>query len=512
MNGYHATMMRFARGALTAIVCWGLQASLPTAAAQDRYAKPDPFDACVLSLQRAVKPPPGGGRTPALLSLIELRDPELRPLYQTLLQRQDQPVLQADAVLGLAMTDPKGSLDPIVLRQIKDKALRSEVIKTLIGRDLLKATEINQILLWKDEILPQDRLFLVATLQRLEGAKGWQSSALADMGDTKVAELLALRALLLLEQGETQPWDDFGKELMQMTPAQRDTILSLVTPAVRAYRLNAAAGPLLRIATDREVNPNVRAALIGSVLDLDPPAGLAALRDEVSRDRSRSNLVRYGLLLLVVSDKAEVADFDAVTLPEEPELMRLADAGKAAKSGERFAESLSKLVDIGLRPAAEWAIAKAAARGGAEGTTVLNHVLDLSAGARDPRDGVLVLAVRAAQALIPLDPDGLKQRLLSAETPMPTRDAIMVALVDAGTPEAAAIASSVRETLSRRFGSMALITMAKAGSFPEELLPQLAVVASGGGAVEDALQAQAAWLYLKSIRRQKDALARVSPA
>lgn len=84
--------------------------------------------------------------------------------------------------------------------------------------------------------------------------------------------------------------------------------------------------------------------------------------------------------------------------------------------------------------------------------------------------------------------------------------------MDAGTPEAAAIASSVRETLSRRFGSMALITMAKAGSFPEELLPQLAVVASGGGAVEDALQAQAAWLYLKSIRRQKDALARVSPA
>lgn len=483
------------------------------AAAQDRYGRPDSFEASVRTLGEAVRLPPTGARNPSLIALIEMRDPELKPLFQTLLQRPDRPVMQADAIVGMGLIDPRGTVDPFILRQIPSDELRSEVLKSLIGRDLLKAPEINQILSWPDQLLPEDRLFLVATLQRQK--EPWQPDALDAIAESQQPAFRALAALLLLEQNQPEAWERFrASSLALMTPEARTELLEALAPAIRTYGLTRAVGPLLRVAADRDIDANVRAAVIGSALELDPESGVAALRDEVQQDRTPVNLLRYALLLLVVSDQPGIdrdafAIFDDIDLPE---VRAFAAAGRCADCGPGCGERYTRVINMGLRPAAEWCLQQAAACSDPAITgEVMNFVLDLAAQARDPREPILILAVRAARELIRVAPDDLLRRITDPASPAPVVESIMLALIDAASDDAAALASRARGKLPRRFDSMALVAIARSGQpLTKADIDQLGVIAAGGGRVDAPLQAQAAWLHLKALARQRDALARLA--
>lgn len=518
---------------LVGIVSLTATVALAAASPQDRYAPPDPYEMNIRSLREAVRMPPAGGRSSGLLALIELEDPDLRPVFQSLVQRQDRPVMQADAVVGIATVDPKRTVDPFVLRQVSNVALRSEILKTLIGRGLLRPSEIDQILRWPDELLPEDRLFLVATLER-EGAP-WESSELATMLTSEVAEFRALAALLLLERGDSTAWDEFRPLIAEMPPSDRNALLSTLAPAIRAYRLEAAATQLLRIASDRSVDANVRAAIIGSSLELAPAAGLRALRQEVAEDRSTLNLSRYALLLLVTAEREGIDPeaFDDFGADAPSEVRTLIAAARCAHGGPDCADAFVAVLNLGVRPAAEWVMTRADAIAGEDpalAIRVMNHVLDLSVQARSPREPIMIMAVRAAERLVALDPEGLRARILDPATPSTVIEAIFVGLVDAAndrewvraTPDpdriaarrasAAQLASSVRGRLPRRFDSMALVAIARAGApLSQADIQQLGTIGAGGGRVDEPLQIQAAWFYLKALGRHREALARLSP-
>lgn len=514
-----------------------LVTALGLSAPQDRYAVPDPFESNVRTMREAVRLPPGGSRNPALLALIQLNDPELRPLFQSLVQRQDRPVMQADAIVGIASVDPRATLDPFILRQVSDVNLRSEIIKTLIGRGLLKPAEINQILHWPEELLPEDRLFLVATLQR-EGAP-WEASELDALADTKVSELRALTALLLLEKGASKAWDEFRPVIAGMSAEERSTLLGSLAPAIRAYKLKAAAPALLRLASDREVDANVRAAVIGSALELDPALGVTALRQEVEQDRSPRNITRHALLLLVSSEREGIdpAVYEVFADSGSREIDALIAAARCAHGGPECAAAFTTVIDLGIRPAAEWCMLRAeelAATDPDLSRAVMRHVLALGEQAKDPREPILLLAVRAATNLVELDPDHLRTLLLASSTPAPISEAIALALIEAtdgqfsarntGTAEerearAAArrtaltsLVRSVQGKLPRRFDSMATVALARTGAtLPPAEVEHLGTIGAGGGRVDLPIQIQASWLYLKALGRQRDALARLAP-
>jgi len=522
-----------------------LIATTIVAAPQDRYTRPDPFDASVRTVREAVRLPPGGARSPALLALIDLEDPELQPLFQALVQRQDRPVMQADAIVGIARADPRRSIDPFIVRQVSDLGLRSEVIKSLIGRGLLKPKEINQILRWPEaeQLLPEDRLFLVATLAR--DSAEWDVSDIEPVANTETPELRALYSLLLLEKGETARWEEFRSKIAEMTPSERSSLLGALAPAVRAYRLKSSVAPLLRLAADRDVDANIRAAIIGSALELDSDVGLAAMKQELALDRDQRNMLRYSLLLLVVSETKGIGPeaFDLFKDSGSREIDVLIAAGRCAHSGEGCAEALTRVIDLGLRPAAEWALARASALAKTDpalARTVMTHTLDLAAQARDPREPIVMLGVKAAVELIALDPDELRRRLQDTATPPAVQEAIALAMVaaaseramptsiasDSSSPGQAAaedsmtarrmaaadFASSTRGNLPRRFDSMALVAIARGrGSLSAAEIEQLGVIGAGGGRVDEAIRVQAAWLHLKALGRHREALGRIAP-
>jgi len=505
-----------------------LSSALCFAAPQDRYARPDPYDASVRVMRDAVRPPQTAARNPGMTALVTLNDPELRPLFQSLVQRQDQAILQSDAIIGIAAADASGTIDPFTLRQVSDPGLRSEVIKSLIGRRLIKPTEINQILRWPDAPSAEDRLFLVAALER-EGAP-WAASELDGITEESAAEFRALAALLLLEHGQPGSWEAFRAAFAGLPLEDRNELLALLAPAIRSYRLESAVDPLLKLASDRDIDATVRAAVVGSALELDAPTGIAALRQEVALDRSPRNLMRYALLLLVASELDGI-DRDAFTIfdgSETKEVDVLVAAGRCAHGGPECAAAFNAVIDLGLRPAAEWCMERARRLAETDPDLtreVMNRVLDLAMQARDPREPILILAVKAAEALVELDPESLRRRLEDSATPAPLLDSISLALIEAAGdrthrsnhPEtrrtaAADLASAVRGNLPRRFDSMALVAIARSGRAltPDEL-EQLGAVASGGGRVDDPIQVQAAWLYLKAAGRSREALARIAP-
>lgn len=515
---------------LVPILCLASLSSAPclAAAPQDRYSRPDPYDASVRVLRDAVQPPQPGTRNPGLTALINLNDPDLRPLFQSLVQRQDQPILQSDAIIGIASADAGGTIDPFTLRQVTDASLRSEVIKSLIGRRLIKPAELNQILRWPDAPTAEDRLFLAAALER-EGAS-WSPSELDGITETSPTELRALAALLLLEHGQPGPWETFRTSFAGLPLEDRNELLALLAPAIRSYRLESAVDPLLKLATDRDIDATVRAAVVGSALELDAPTGVAALRQEVALDRSPPNMLRYALLLLVASE-LEGIDREAFSIfdgSESTEVEALVAAGRCAHGGPECAAAFNRTIDLGLRPAAEWCMERARrlAEQDPELTReVMNRVLDLAMQARDSREPILILAVKAAETLVELDPDSLRRRLEDPATPPPLLDSLALALIEAASdrthrsshPEsrrtaAANLASAVRSKLPRRFDSMALIAIARSGRplTPDEL-EQLGAIASGGGRIDEPLQVQAAWLYLKAAGRYREALARIAP-
>jgi hypothetical protein len=83
---------------------------------------------------------------------------------------------------------------------------------------------------------------------------------------------------------------------------------------------------------------------------------------------------------------------------------------------------------------------------------------------------------------------------------------IMSVVADSSNADAATFARSVRGKLPRRGDSMALLALAKNSTpLTAEEIAELGSVASGGGKVDESSQIQAAWLYLKYAKRDKDA-------
>lgn len=466
----------------------------------------DPTEAAVLALRQAVTYQPSGVQHPRLVALRTLKDPTLKPVFEGLLDSPDAP-MRLDGFLGLAELDAQRGADPELLRKLGDPALRTVALTECLGLSLLKPDAIRTMLAW-DDLPAYDRALLVAELHRQ--GQAWELDLLRDAPASTLAEVQGLCALLALQKGDDARWRAFLVRLADLSDSDRLDLVTRLCDAARHYGVTAAAGPMLDLTRDSRAGDRI--AAIAAALRLVPSSGRAALLELARSDRSLRNLVQCGLLMLAADDAMQPEDFEAIRngegLPDA-----LAEAGSRLRTpGADPSAAMATLMASSNRPASEWAVRQAAKLEGDMRRKLLLQTIDRLDSIDRPSMHDRLIAAIAAGQLFGSDPAELLTRATRDGGKGPVSEAIVAAMCDANSPEAAAFARMVRGKLPQRGESMALVTLAKASpTLSANELLELGRVAGGGGRVDEPVEMQAAWLYLRHANRVDQATPRLKP-
>ena len=474
-------------------------------AASAQAQRVDPADASLLALRQAVTFSESGAQHPRLVALRTLKDPAMKPLFESLLKAEAAP-LRLDGLLGLAELSGERGADAAVIRAIGDPALRTVAITECLGLQLLKPEAIRAILAWND--LPAyDRALLVAELNRWH--EPWDVKMLDGANADTTAEVLGLVALLHLERGDNGPWTAFLAKADGVPPADRADLMRRLGDAARHYELKASV-PALLAATETSSGAD-RFAAIAAAIGLDPTRGREALLRQAKAERSPSNLTQCGLLMLAGDKAFETGDFAAIRGSSGIADL-IAAAGESVRGGGQQPAPLVALMQSGNRPAAEWALHEVAKLPAPARKAALLGMIDRLDALEQPSMHDRLLAALATRELIPTDAADLATRACRQSGRAEVPESIVTAMCDLGTPEAATFARMVRGKLAQRGESMALVTIAKtAPTLSAAELRELGRIGGGGGRVEDPIQMQAAWLYLRLANKLGTAVPQLTP-
>ena len=107
------------------------------------YVETKPFDASITALEKGLRPNLIGNHHAVLLAMRQLRDPNMKPMFQQLLSGKDA-ALQIDGLLALAEIG-KGTIDPFLLKGFAPRD-RTMAILAAIDLELLDARSATTIL------------------------------------------------------------------------------------------------------------------------------------------------------------------------------------------------------------------------------------------------------------------------------------------------------------------------------------------------------------------------------
>jgi hypothetical protein len=470
------------------------------------YGPVDPIEASTRQIRDAVNYRPDGGHHVLLTSLRQLRDPSLRPLFQSLVQAPHW-TLQLDGILGLAELS-NGSIEPFLLEQIADLRERAAGIRAAISLDLVGVDETTAMLQWKG-LTPEDRLTILSTRVRRGGDAPIEE--LRGLVDHENPDVAVVAALLLADRlDEAWHLDRVLERLDRLGPESRNR--AIVTFAQEAERLRSpeAATILGQLAVDEGSDRSASLACLASLLAIDELAGMDLWKDLFARETTGSGRLRAALLLLASEIRLQPETL-AMLDGQGAVLESLAAAGRAIEAGTGQGEALRAVLEGGHRLSVAWAMTALLDQDPEVAVPFYGQVIeDLIANRLDP--SMLPVAIEATTRLATLDPDRLAPMLeKSAVGNEAILEALLVGILAAEDRQAAArLGRLVLGKASRRCDSLALLCIARTDEpLSRDELELLGIAASGGGRLDPALQVQAAWIFLRKSGRIDQALAGV---
>lgn len=494
--------MKFAVTLLLVAMCFF------SSTAKAQYAHADPYETAVAQIQKAMAPSQNGVQHFRWVSLRLLADPAMNPLFEWLTLQKDIP-LQVDGYMGIALVCANKSLDDTRVSQLNDPALRRILIIEALSLDLLKPAALNGLLKSPD-LTNYECALLVAELNRQ--GQSWDKSLLTNAPTDDALEVAGLASMLLLERGDDGSWRAFLRNCQALAPDDLDSLLAQLASAARQYRIVAAVGPLLEITKASTGSASLTATT--TAISLSPTVGRMAVLERLKTDRSQSNLVRMGLLMLSAKDGIQAGDFEQLR-NGDPLVEAIANAGVAMRNSTADqASALGALLTNGNRASCEYVLNLASTLPPEVSSPLLFQVLRRVAASNSISNADQITTLLAVQSILRIPaahPELLQITIMSAQNNIQLLETIMSVVADSSSAEASAFARSIRGKLSRRGDSMALLALAK-NSIPltAEEIKELGSLAAGGGKLDTSSQIQAAWLYLKYINREKDAIAQLT--
>jgi hypothetical protein len=480
----------------------------------------DAEEAAIRQLRKATSYSRTGVHHAVLLALRDLRDPAMKPLLQALVQA-DHLSIQLGAILGLAelAAGDEGAVDPWLLTRLRSDQDRADAIRIVLDLERMGLKEVETLLAAED--LPSvARIVLLAEQKRLGGAPDQALlGRLAEHTDPAIAGLAAcLLADLDASVGGAggAALKAFTERFEALPPRQRDAVTEELALAARRYSIRSTVDLLAPMVTRPDASSTARDAALSLVLAMEPAKGVALWRTALGKDPSPSARIRGAMPLLAAASTLQPEDFESLAQGLDPSqgetqlLQAMAGAGKAMAARTDQASALMALYDLGHRRSCRYAIAAAEELPDEEAAKVYLHILAASADpARRNRD-LFNDCIDASARLVQRAPGQLKQVLDAAEDDGPVQEAILMGLANSRSASAGELASSVRRIGAGRGDSVALVVLSR---HQEKLSPQdlaqLGRLAGGGGRIDDTLQAQAAWLWLKHADRLDAAMPRI---
>ena len=480
-----------------------------TFSAQAQYARADPYETAVTQIQKAMSPNSNGVQHFRWVSLRLLADPAMNPLFETLVAKKDI-ALRIDGFMGIALVSADKSLDATRVIQLKDPALRTLLITEALGLELLKPAALNEFLQAPD-LTNYERTLLVAELNRQ--GQPWDPSLLINAPTDDGAEVAGLACMLLLERGDQSAWKNLLVKYNTLPPADQTDLMRQLANAARQYRITAAAAPLLEIT--KESTGADRIAAITTAINLAPKTvGRDAVLAQLKSNRSQSNLVQMGLLMLASKDGFEADDF-AQLRSGDPLLEAMANAGVAMRTpNSDQVAALTALLENGNRSTTEYVLGVTPTLAPELAKKVLLNLLNRRAQAKGIRNEEQISTLLAVQQLLRMPQaheELLSITLQNLNNNLELVETIMSVVADSSSEDAAKFARLIRGKLPRHGDSLALLALAKASTpLTAAEVQELGSIASGGGKVDESSQIQAAWLYLKYSKRENDAIAQLT--
>jgi hypothetical protein len=464
----------------------------------------DPVESSIRVLRRSVTASRNESNLPLLFALRQLRDPDLKPFFHQLVQRENW-TMQVHAVLGLGEIDPNQRIDPWLVTQVLPET-QEAVIATGLDLDLFGPPQIKELLAW-DKLSPMSRLFLLAEQVLLK--EPTDQSELTTLAASDNANIAGLASVLLAQLGDAAALDRLDAAMKAKSAAERLEVQSWLMQAVRKYQL-AEALPWVRQQIDApDVDPEVAYQGVFALLVMNDPAALEAWSRHLGDAPSYPDRVRFGMMLLSAKPPLVPASaFDRLAPTDDEALLKqIVASGRLLTSGGDAAAAVNAMIDLGHPRTLAWAMDFLKTLPAADAERVYQHVLDrgkeFGSGQGDPS----ALEIEAAARLFTTQPQEVLSRLAAAPDDSTHQQAILLGLFETTSPEVSDAAANIRRIGSGRADSLALLLIAKhADSLPPSDLRQLGLIASGGAQVSDILQTQAAWLYLKLAGKIEEGL------
>ncbi|MBL9148936.1 MAG: hypothetical protein JNM94_09620 [Phycisphaerae bacterium] len=495
--------------------------------AHAQYEKVDSWTESVKTLERTTRYNRDGTHHAMLTALRKLKDPNLKPLFQALVQSEHWS-MQINGIFGLAELDAKTLIDPFLLSQISNVDDRSAAIAAAVQLGMVDRPQAETILAWTD-LTPRDIAILVAETVHRRGAADIEASKEANAGAVSVLtplltatspDVVGIAAFALSTLGVPAADAGYGglaKQLQALPLRDRNATIATLAGAATTFRLTGAIDFLEEQLETTTLSPEARLACVDSLLRLSPERGYTAWAQSVKTSPLHSLRVRLGLLLLS-SDVPLPANAGqplrtaaaAADAPDDPILSMLASAIDSLSVGTAATE-LPALVATGHVPSMS-AVLLAAKRldTDSQRATYAAFFELLKPESRDRMSAAAIdVCLDAISRLAQLDVAAVAKMFDESDPADGTiRDLLLLAMAGADTSDAAKAAFDRRAVAGKRTASLVLVAYSRyAPSLSPADAEELGHIAAGGSPLEGPLQAQAAWLFARHTSREDKAIA-----
>ena len=471
----------------------------------------DTFDSAVFLLDSCTRVSRDGRHHLLLRALRHLADPELMPLFSSLIDSPYTP-FKIHGFLGAAECAADHKLDLTRMASLEDSAEQAQVISAAMDGGLLSDEQAEQILNW-DGL--DNAIKVVVATQLIQAGRFDRPEVLEAATQSENLARRHLGLLLLGQHGNAGALARLD-ELSVSEDPQRDRVREMLLRTAGQHKLGKIAPWALRLSAEPKLGRRLRLLGLRTALQFDAPGATDAWRRQFAESTDVSDRKRLALMALDLSPQLPAALFEPLIGDDDALVDQVGKVGRAVASKREIAAAVLSLIDLGYTIANAWALRYASDDAGAEdAAAILKALIEAyEQGSERGRSRRLDDAVSATKLLFERDPAGakdfLRPLLASADTDPLLAQGVLLGLIRCGTPGPHVVIDGLPPFKARAARNLALLLRARFGQgLSSEALRELGLMVRGGGLRQGALRVQAAWLYLKITNQVEPALAQV---